>query len=216
MTTAAKFDEDYLTLLRKSWGNPQFSVCVPFLIRLVELVEQTSGPILECGSGLTTLILAKVTERPIVVLEHDKEWLDKLRAFWDNKVPANVDLRHTPIKKYLPEQQGEREYYWYDVGVGLPENIDLVICDGPPTGIKGIANVVPMRMGLLPVVRTWLKPGVKILMDDYLKPEQDKTVQHWQKKWDMNMEVYRHKSDPTTWHVADWAQPYGVLTILAP
>ena len=216
MTTAVKFDEDYLTLLRKSWGNPQFSVCVPFLKRLLELVEETDGPILECGSGLTTLILAKVTERPIIVLEHEKEWLDKLRAFWDHKVPANVELRHAPIKKYIPELYGEKKYWWYDISGGLTNGIDLVICDGPPTGIQGIANVVPMRMGLPPVVRTYLKPGVKILMDDYLKPEQDKTVQHWQKKWDMNMEVYRQKSDPTAWGASDWVQPYGVLTVLAP
>ena len=60
--------------LVQEWGNPQWSVDHVFAAVLVDLAREATGPILECGSGLSTLILAAATDQPIHVLEHDALW----------------------------------------------------------------------------------------------------------------------------------------------
>lgn len=47
----------FLEQLVCAWGNEAWSSAAPLLSALLEWMPRTSGPILECGSGLSTLIL---------------------------------------------------------------------------------------------------------------------------------------------------------------
>lgn len=118
--------ETYLELYNV-WGN-NWAMAPEGLFALTALARNAKGPILECGSGLSTLCLAAATEHPIIALEHMATWACKIERMTKN---TSVDMHLTDIKDY-------GEYKWY---ADVPKDTyDLVIIDGPPdsTGRGGI------------------------------------------------------------------------------
>ncbi|MFN2557316.1 MAG: hypothetical protein ABR592_10720 [Nitriliruptorales bacterium] len=114
------------------WGNASFRAGDRYLLMALEYVAASPGPILECGSGLTTLALALTpgVTAPVWSLEHEADWADAIRhrsEFFRAMGPAVLNV---PLVRY-----GDIE--WYAVPPALPDQFDLVICDGPPGGIVG-------------------------------------------------------------------------------
>ena len=130
--------------LRTGWGNQLYSADLEYLRAVLDHARRTSGPILECGSGLTTIALLLLTEPERVwSLEHDARWAEETRrALRAVRVPA-AGVVHAPLRSY-----GEAS--WYSVPDGLPPTFDLVVCDGPPGstpgGRSGIRMGVPERI----------------------------------------------------------------------
>src|SRR5215471_4744879 len=63
------------------WGNAGWSADRAFLSAVVRHAAATRGPIVECGTGLTTLMLAVVAARTgqrVVSLEHEPRWTRQL------------------------------------------------------------------------------------------------------------------------------------------
>jgi hypothetical protein len=61
------------------WDNASFAARPEYLYKAVDVIRTRRGPILECGSGLTTLIvtwLAQQSKTPIISLEHDSAWAE--------------------------------------------------------------------------------------------------------------------------------------------
>ena len=59
------------------WDNARWSAEERYLAEVVRAAEQTTGSILECGSGLTTLLMAPVAARTgvqIHALENNPAW----------------------------------------------------------------------------------------------------------------------------------------------
>jgi precorrin-6B methylase 2 len=86
------------------------------------------GHVLETGSGLTTLamgVAAIKSGATIWSLEHDFDYMKKTRELLARYKLKAVRLVYAPLKEY-------GDYAWYDVPDGLPEQFDLVLCDGPP------------------------------------------------------------------------------------
>jgi hypothetical protein len=70
-------DRELLGILRRAWGNESFSADVTYLSELAARVTSCSGPILDCGSGLTTIVAAAIAEhRDLAVwaLEQNLDW----------------------------------------------------------------------------------------------------------------------------------------------
>lgn len=112
--------EDFIALA-KGWGNGWSAS--PEL--LVELWGRCSGTVLECGSGLSTLVMAaKGCE--VTALEHDPMWASFLRSMLDRyNLSANIVCK--------PLRDG-----WYDFDGG---EYDALVIDGPPrtSGVRSIA-----------------------------------------------------------------------------
>src|SRR5580700_2725853 len=49
---------DALARLTAAWGNEGYSADLAYLRKVCECAAMTPGPVLECGSGLTTVLLA--------------------------------------------------------------------------------------------------------------------------------------------------------------
>jgi len=66
-----------VSLLRYAWNNDSFSADVDYLMAVAREAEKARGPILECGSGITTLLLGVIAQRrgiEVCTFEHDAKW----------------------------------------------------------------------------------------------------------------------------------------------
>lgn len=89
--------------------------------------KKANGPILECGSGLTTILMAAATEHEVYCLEHDRGWAAQLEAMASSAGTTNIALCMQPLRNG-----------WYDLADiknDLPERFALALIDGPPRSI---------------------------------------------------------------------------------
>jgi hypothetical protein len=160
------------------WGNEAYSGRPAYLEALAAAALRNSGPILECGSGITTLVLATIarhTGSPIYSLEHDPRWFHTIQcALHDLRLAA--DVRLTPLRTYS-------EFDWYDIDPSDLPLLSLVICDGPPDSTRG------GRFGLLPVLRDRLRPGSRVLLDDAGRASERDVLVRWRREMGLEYEI---------------------------
>jgi hypothetical protein len=161
--------QDLLRRLHLAWGNDGWSGNTDFLALMLRLMRTTQGPVLECGSGLSSLIGTAVLppDRPFVSLEHQSQWLDSVRRWTPRRFSARFSVQHAPLAEY-------GDYDWYSTkGLTLPSSFGLVICDGPPGSTRG------GRYGLVPVMRSHFREGTLILLDDAHRSEDRSVAERW-------------------------------------
>ena len=153
------------------WGNESYSGHPEYLEEVIKRCTTSSDPVLECGSGLTTIVMGLFAGRrgiQVWTLEHDPEWYEHIAAALRRFRIEGVELLLAPLRDY-------GEYSWYDVPMErLPERFSMVVCDGPPQ-----KTTPGDRYGLLPVMRDRLSPGSVILFDDVQTREPDPVVSRW-------------------------------------
>lgn len=161
-----------LRRLQIGWGNSAYGGSRSFLAAVVRLITTTQGAVLECGSGLSTLIAAAALapDRPLVSLEHHEQWLALVKANAQIARCANVSILNAPLISY-------GAYSWYGVDhLTLPACFGLVICDGPPGDTPG------GRYGLVPVLRKRLLAGTLVLLDDTQRQSEQDIAIRWQRE----------------------------------
>jgi predicted O-methyltransferase YrrM len=109
---SGKAKAEHFIALAQGWGNGWSAS--PEL--LVHIYRRCRGRVLECGSGLSTFIMA-AAGCEVTALEHDPMWASFLQAMLDR-----YDLRANIVCKPL---SGE----WYDFAGG---DYDCLVIDGPP------------------------------------------------------------------------------------
>ncbi len=153
------------------WGNENYSGHPEYLEEVIRRCAMSSDPVLECGSGLTTIVMGLFAGRrgiPVWTLEHDPEWYEYIGTALRRFGIEGVELVFAPLRDY-------GEYSWYDVPIErMPERFSMVVCDGPPQ-----KTTPGDRYGLLPVMRDRLSPGSVILFDDVQTREPDPVVSRW-------------------------------------
>jgi predicted O-methyltransferase YrrM len=153
------------------WGNQSYSGHPEYLDEVVKRATTISGPVLECGSGLSTLLLGLFAARrgiQVWTLEHDPEWYEHTATALRRFGIEGVGLVLAPLRSY-------GDFSWYDVPLEkMPLRFDMVVCDGPPQ-----KTTPGDRYGLLPVMRERLGPGSVILLDDVLTHGPDPVLTRW-------------------------------------
>ncbi len=85
-----------ISALHAAWGNPEFIATVSYLEAAAARAVELKGAVLECGSGLSTLLLGTLAERngfSVWTLEHDREWYETVAAFLQrHKSPQRTSL----------------------------------------------------------------------------------------------------------------------------
>lgn len=151
------------------WGN-EWSALEEYLVGCLQLALSSSKPSLECGSGLTTILVGVVAQQRGYVhwaLEHAPAWASRVQRCLDRYRIGSTVLCTKPLKDY-------GDFLWYDPPLeSMPESFTLIICDGPPGSTRG------GRYGLVPVMRRWLKPGSVILLDDAGRKEERTIARRW-------------------------------------
>ncbi|HYV13865.1 MAG TPA: hypothetical protein VE980_23365 [Pyrinomonadaceae bacterium] len=169
-----------LTELITGWSNEGFVANLEYLEAVADHSLKSKGPVLECGSGVTTILMGILCgKRNIDVwsLEHYDEWRQRVSGVLsDNKI-AGVHVCSAPLVEY-------GEFVWYDPPMAqMPEAFSLVICDGPPGSTKG------GRYGLLPVLGDRLPAGAMILLDDAGRPGEAELIKRWENEARFETEI---------------------------
>lgn len=173
--------EDILIDLIYGWGNLGWSAMHSYLKRVLVEANTTEGPILECGSGLSSILMGIIAQRrnlELYSLEHQEVWAEKVRNHQRAQGVKNAKVLVCPITSF-------GDFDWYDAPVNeMPNNFSLIICDGPPGQTKG------GRYGLLPVMVNNLRAKSLILFDDYVRDGEKTVVEKWKKEYNISVNVY--------------------------
>jgi hypothetical protein len=190
---------DLLLELGRAWGEDGFRAVGGYVEEVARWATEARGPVLEIGSGLTTLILGALLGRrglPVWTLEHHPEYF----RYTDQNVQryglTNVRLKLAPLRDY-------GEFCWYDPPLDeLPRDFGLVIADGPPGDVKG------GRFGLLPVLQSHFAPGVVVLLDDAERAQEKAVLQKWESEYGLSH--VSHTRDGKAWAVCSFS--VGVMS----
>lgn len=155
-----------------------FAASPDFLAVVHETIKQQSPKtVVECSSGLSTLIAAKTLQQlgagHVYSLESDQYYCDQTRALLDkHKVSDWATVIHAPL---IPTEINGVSYQWYDASaLNELNNVDLMVIDGPFAGVNPLARY-PAGPKLLPK----LASDGEVLIDDYQRPDEKKMVKLW-------------------------------------
>lgn len=171
---------ELLAELLTAWSNDGFAADLDYLEEVARRAASVEGPVLECGSGLTTLLVGMLAGRrgfETWSLEHHPEWHARVGAALKEHNVPRARLALAPLKSY-------GGFSWYDPPLAeMPEAFRLVVCDGPPGTTPG------GRYGLLPVMRERLPAGSLILLDDANRPEEQEALSRWTDEYALTFEM---------------------------
>lgn len=159
------------------WDNGTWSAGEEYLLTCLKTALKTDGPILECGSGLTTIVIGAMAQKLgkiVYSLEHMETWGEKVTKYLRKYDIDSVGLSVNRLHDY-------GDFSWYSPPFDrLPDRFSLVVCDSPPGDTPG------GRYGLLPIMRSRLAPGCTILLDDIAREDEQAIATRWIK--DLNAE----------------------------
>jgi hypothetical protein len=166
--------------LQAGWGNESFAARTDYLEEIAIRAVSTEGPILECGSGLTTILLGWLAGRRGIEtwsLEHLPEWHAQMTWTLGRYRIPNAHICFAPLRDYIG-------FNWYDAPLAnLPDRFALIICDGPPGTTPG------NRYGLLPLLSDRLTAGSLILLDDANRPGEAEVLRRWASEANMTVHL---------------------------
>lgn len=167
--------KEALPPMRDSAISPDFACLI-----LDEIAAIKPNFALECGSGVSTIVIGnyfKENERGMLIsLEHD----EKYAIYWQNKILARglgdfVKIIYAPLVSC--EIEG-KEFKWYDTSTfNESMKIDFAIIDGPPGHIQPMS-----RYPFFSKLRHHFAKGSKILLDDALRHDELKMVELWKEE----------------------------------
>ena len=172
--------------LWKHW-NSKWAARPHFLKVCFELSSTNHGPILECGAGLSTIIIGLVRNRysmkSVYTLENNLDYGLKLKMILQKLHIKSVEIVIVPLKSY-------GDYSWYDISsCNLPKDIALVICDGPPGNTPG------GRYGLMPIMINHFSEKCIILLDDANRVEEQQIATNWANTFKFYLEMHGPLND---------------------
>jgi len=176
------------TLIRKliyAWGNQGYSAQINYLQTMLQHALHTRGVIVECGSGLSTLmmgVIAKKRNMQMYSFEHFPFWAQRVQKEIDRCNLSQNTLYVTPLKSY-------GSFDWYDTGNVDISNIGLCICDAPPGDTRG------GRRGFLPLFLNKMLPNAVILIDDTSRMDEQNMIREWQSLCDFTV-TFSGVTDP--------------------
>ncbi len=130
-----------------------------FVRALLDLISPSC--LIEFGAGESTVVLAEWAaqhDARVVSLEHERTWVDKIKARLSPEVTPAVDLRHAPLKI---RRAGLRTFLTYGQLDDLADQLaaaQFILVDGPH--MSG-------REPVIHAVLTHAAPGALIVIDDF-------------------------------------------------
>jgi Methyltransferase domain len=155
---------------------------------LVEEMERGRASVVELGSGVSTIVLARAARElgvRLVSIDHDPGWAGEIRALL-RREGLEVEVTEAPLAaldseaiRVPAEPLLRAPESWYDLaalGEVLPSRIDLLVVDGPPTAES---PDVLIRAPAVPVLEGRLAEACTVALDDVSRRAEQHTARLW-------------------------------------
>ncbi len=155
--------------LTRNWvASPDLILNLYYLI-----LKNKTKTIVELGSGASTIYLSYLIEQhqldtKILSIDHDRKYAEKTRILLnDHQLSSYASVNYYPLN----------EKGWYQLETNdIPDNIDLLIVDGPPT-----FNIPNARNYALSAFEKNLSSNAIIVVDDADRTEGKAMINEWQR-----------------------------------
>ena len=149
------------------------------LLLLADLIEEHRPTlVLECGPGTSTVYMVMAmrgagVDGKIVGLEHDQSFAAMTRNVLESLgLMDMVEIREAPLTDWRDQ---EPPVTWYDPAALTDlRDIELVLIDGPPK-----SSAPSARAPAFPLLKSRLKPGAIIVVDDARRPDEQRMIAEW-------------------------------------
>jgi predicted O-methyltransferase YrrM len=146
------------------------------LVRVLnEVVLGARTSVVECGSGMSTVVLARLLRErgsgTVVAIEHDGDWAALVRRQLEAEgLGDRAQVLHAPLAGDPP---------WYDATAlaVLPRAVDLLVVDGPPAHRPELGQ---RRAPALAFFEPRLAPGAVVVLDDARRPGEREVLRMWE------------------------------------
>lgn len=139
-----------------------------------EIVHGRRERVVECGSGVSTVLLARLLRDrragSVVAIEHDADWAGLVEELLQREGLGEVaTVVHAPLEGDPP---------WYArAALDAMDEIDLLLVDGPPADGPGEGL---LRAPALPFFEPRLGDGATVILDDLQRPGERNVVEAWE------------------------------------
>jgi predicted O-methyltransferase YrrM len=154
-----------------------------------EMAGRHHRRIVECGSGYSTLVLARRLRTlggSLVSLEHEETWATRVR----NELAAAglTEIAHVALAPLEPHPLARDGLGWYARRAlrSLPRRIDLLLVDGPPAFEPRIAL---SRYPALPALAARLAPDATVVLDDIDRGGERMILEAWERNCAFRFEL---------------------------
>ncbi len=154
-----------------------WSAAADFLGLIIDhILAHRPHTIVECGSGLTTLFMARtcamVERGRLFGLEHAPEHAACCRAELERYGLAGwATVLDAPLRPWV---LGGERYLWYDLAALPQVPIDLLVIDAPPGRLARLA-----RYPALPLLHARLSPACTLFLDDAARSGEREILARW-------------------------------------
>ena len=167
--------QQLLSLLKFSAPVPptrSWAASPDLLLTLAQLVRKHNPKlVVELGSGVSTLVVAKAGAKKVISIDHSGEFADLTREVLKEHKVRGVEIRIAQLKAHISGVD------WYDTEVIKDlKRIDLLIVDGPP-GSKNPEARMPARAEFI----AKLSPKAVIVIDDVNREGERKLAESFAK-----------------------------------
>ncbi len=143
------------------------------------VVRREPDLVVECGSGWTTVLVARCLHElgtgRIVAFEHDRRYADRTTRLLDRYSGSErVNVVHAPITE---REVGGESHRWYGEKAdgSVSERIDLLLVDGPPGGLAP-----KIRYPAVPLLADRLTSDALIFLDDARRGDESDIAEAWE------------------------------------
>jgi hypothetical protein len=148
---------------------------------LNDIVINQRFSIVECGSGISTVYIARLLKQlgrgHLYSIEHDEKWIEVMKPLLQSE-KEYVTLLHAPLDVSEKHKTGP----WYTESIiraKLGElEIDLLLVDGPPsTGTNSM-----IRYPALSVFKESFADNYAVILDDVNRKGENEILSKWKKE----------------------------------
>lgn len=158
----------HISFEKNSWSMSSGSI--NWLSSFLE--QHQINSVVECGSGLSTLLFARQNLQNFLSLEHDKHWLEITRSRLESeKLKEKANLQLCPLS---PVSLNGFLLNWYDISQLTVFKADLILIDGPPVNDE-ILSRYPAPF----LLRSYMKQGTWLILDDSKRFYEKEIVKLW-------------------------------------
>ncbi len=158
---------DLLSALHRAWGS-SCTLSIANLAAMCEGARSSNGPLLVCGSGLASLVLAGTSAKRIVALEPDPIWHRDMEFLRRILGLGNLQIVLAPAKT-------QKDLGWYDYQPSAEDKFSMVVYDRASGPDRETVS------GLASEIGTLLPPDFMIFVDNAERQSEMQAIAGWTK-----------------------------------